>query len=106
MTDVKRLLEQATPLPWRVRRSIHGDGYRHVQIGKDESYTTLDLEPADARLIVTAVNRLPDYEAAVDALARVIGAIDREAISFEDESMRQSMIEIHEARSALRRLRP
>ena len=53
MTEVKRLLAEATPLPW------------------DRSRPVPERE-ADAALIVHAVNRLPDYEAAVEALERVV----------------------------------
>jgi len=105
VSEATVLLEQATPLPWRLRRSIHGPKYRHVQIGRDESYTTLDLEPADARLIVHAVNRLPDYEAAVDALERLVGwnePMCQRARSLEGHDRE---CPVDEARAALARLR-
>jgi hypothetical protein len=47
MTDAKRLIEQATPLPWKWETNI-GWG---------------PADSADARLIEYAVNRLPDYDA-------------------------------------------
>jgi hypothetical protein len=53
-----------TPGPWKVRKSIHGNEYRHVQIGKDETYTTLDVLPADARLIAAAPDLLRELQAA------------------------------------------
>jgi hypothetical protein len=55
---------QHTPGPWKVRKSPHGRRYLCVQIGKDEAYTTLELEPADARLIAAA----PDLLAALEAI--------------------------------------
>lgn len=50
MTDVKRLLAEATPRPWHSWRSRYVNG------------------SADAALAVYAVNHLPDYLAAVEAL--------------------------------------
>lgn len=96
---MKRLLDAATPLPWKVRRSIHGPKYRYVQIGKDDSYTTLDLEPTDAHLIVHAVNRLPDYERAVGALQAVVGWYENGNFTLEQQEAAFDM-----ALVALRRL--
>ncbi len=67
MTDVKRLLAEATPLPWR-----HGyrqfDEWERIE-GPDKRQVADYLKnDGDAALLVYAVNRLPDYEAAVDAL--------------------------------------
>ena len=47
-------MNKHTPGPWMVRRSPHGKRYLCVQMGRDENYTTLELEPADARLIAAA----------------------------------------------------
>lgn len=77
MIDVKKLLSEAAPRPWRSVRGYGPDkfmpkGYRYVQFGPTEAKAdgrgTDQLAPADADLIVYAVNRLPDYEAAIDAL--------------------------------------
>lgn len=82
LTDVKRLLAEATPLPWdrlgqRIIRGLEGiarcesdggnlaDGWLTEEQIEDE-------EIANAILIVHAVNTLPDYEAAVDALDDMI----------------------------------
>ena len=99
MSDVKRLLEEATPLPWRhgplfwegwsvsdnggVRvfevphvypqcESPDAPGHEHAhQPGVYvDPHIGRSREP-DAALIVYAVNRLPDYEAVADALWRV-----------------------------------
>jgi hypothetical protein len=43
-----------TPGVWIVRKSMHGPKYRCVQIGKDESYTTSELEPDDAKLMAAS----------------------------------------------------
>jgi hypothetical protein len=58
-----------TPGPWRVRASPHGKRYACVQLGRDKDYTTLELEPADARLIAAAPELL---EACKDALRDLI----------------------------------
>lgn len=87
MTDVKRLLYEATPLPWP-------EDYGQA-IGDDIN------DPADAALAVYAVNRLPDYEAAVDALERLINVGD----ALWEDHPPVWMSEADEARAALRRLR-
>jgi hypothetical protein len=55
-----------TPGPWKVRASPHGKRYACVQIGRDEAYTTLELEPADARLIAAAPELLEALKAIRD----------------------------------------
>lgn len=103
MTDVKRLLNEATPLPWRVwdapRPGIESDG---ANGGRGESVVVYgeqnDMEgvqtPEDAALIVHAVNRLPDYEAVAVILERLLDDLEG-TNSFADRG----------ARAALRRLR-
>jgi hypothetical protein len=61
MTSAKELLDAATPLPWSRGMFTVPDGP-----GWD----------SDAALIVYAVNHLPDYEAAVEALERMLAAAD------------------------------
>lgn len=70
MTDVKRLLDEATPLPWGDPFDIHYGDYGWYVPGSPLGETD-DSERgrADATLAVYAVNRLPDYEAAVLILA-------------------------------------
>ena len=58
-----------TPGPWKHRQSIFGTKYRYVQIGKEENYTTGELNPADARLISAA----PDL---YEALKEIVDATD------------------------------
>ncbi len=79
MTDVKRLLDEATPLPWGVvmDHSLY-DGPMIGAVGSLGPTSLYVAETAnaevgerDAALIVYAVNRLPDYEAAVEALHRI-----------------------------------
>lgn len=53
-----------TPGPWRAVRSPHGKRYQCVQIGADDTYTTLEVLPADARLMAAA----PDLLAALRGL--------------------------------------
>lgn len=47
-----------TPEPWKTIKPMHGHATKYlcVQIGEDETYTTLELKPADARRIVACVN--------------------------------------------------
>lgn len=97
MTDVKRLLDEATPLPWKATRKNHWSW-----IGADDGVPAhqtavcTDARKPDAALIVYAVNRLPDYEAAVDALERLV--------AFDEDP--GNLDALDEARAVLRRLRP
>lgn len=52
----KEIPKSPTPGPWKVVKPAHGHKteYLCVQIGEDESYTTLELLPADAILIAQA----------------------------------------------------
>jgi hypothetical protein len=43
-------------------KSIHGPTYSYVQIGADETYTTLEMLPQDAKLVAAA----PDLLAALE----------------------------------------
>jgi len=123
MSEAKRLLEQATPLPWHVRD--RGIGFEvHVgdpAIGCENPNgsgwcTTINeghretMDEGDAGLVVYAVNRLPDYEAAVDALDALTGAANFiSLVADEDvpseESWRNLDTAVETARAALRRLR-
>lgn len=51
---LRKLAMAATPGRWRSHKSVHGNQYRYVQIGKEENYTTLELESADADFIAAA----------------------------------------------------
>ena len=51
-------MSQHTPGRWTAKPSVHGNEYRYVQIGADESYTTLEVLPADANLIAAAPDML------------------------------------------------
>lgn len=96
MADVKRLLHAATPLPWirpwadlRVRALGDDDLF-----GRDVTKADLggiSKAQSNLDLAVAAVNRLPDYEAAVDALETLV----------EDDTY----IGLDKARAALARLR-
>jgi hypothetical protein len=68
-------MSDPTPGPWKVRKSPHGPRYLCVQIGKDEAYTTLELEPADARLMAAApklLEALRDTSAKLSACRLVV----------------------------------
>lgn len=67
MTNVKRLLDEATPLPWDYRTAADAALY-----GEEDEFL---WTPANIDLAVNAVNRLPDYEAAVEALERVFNDV-------------------------------
>jgi hypothetical protein len=43
-----------TPGPWKVIPSPHGPKYACVQYGADDSYTSLEMLPADAQLTAAA----------------------------------------------------
>lgn len=70
MRDVKRLLDGAA-LPWG-----DGTGDFFIPATSRNGYWTNDVHSdrpvADADLIVYAVNRLPDYEAAVETLVQIL----------------------------------
>lgn len=78
-TDAKNLLAEATPLPWIRpwgRLTVHAPGHDDL-FGRGSG--PIPTRPSDAitaqsnlDLAVHAVNRLPDYEAAVDALAGMV----------------------------------
>lgn len=50
--------KEPTPVPWHLIKPGHGHEteYLCVQVGKDDMYSTLEMLPADAKLIVRAVN--------------------------------------------------
>lgn len=60
-----------TPGPWKAVPSPHGRGYKCVQIGKDESYTTLEMLPADADLAAAAPDLLAAAQAAWNCIAEL-----------------------------------
>ncbi|HYI66337.1 MAG TPA: hypothetical protein VEW95_05400 [Candidatus Limnocylindrales bacterium] len=86
MSRASELLEQATPLPWDIEQGFEDAGTpdSHYTRPTDDAAILrladyeddpLIVRPyADAALIVYAVNRLPDYEAAVEALERLLEA--------------------------------
>ena len=51
---MKPKTQKPTPKPWKTIPSPHGKEYLCVQIGRNKNYTTLELKPADARLIAAA----------------------------------------------------
>lgn len=54
LSTLENLCKEATHGKWRSCKSIHGNRYRYVQFGKDDTYTTLEIEPADADFIAGA----------------------------------------------------
>ena len=76
MSNVKRLLDEATPLPWGLGRSSGPPHY--VAKGPKGGGNVLCQvfgSKDNADLIVHAVNHLPEYEAAVDALEGLIASV-------------------------------
>ena len=87
LDPLSKLVEAATPGPWRYRKGFPADkfepkGYAYVQFGPTERAAngrgTDQLAPADARLIVAAVNALPDL---IDRLKRAEAALSVERIA-------------------------
>ena len=81
LTSLQKLVEAATPGPWRYRKGFPADkfepkGYAYVQFGPTERAAngrgTDQLAPKDAALIVAAVNALPDL---IDRLKRAEAAL-------------------------------
>jgi hypothetical protein len=113
MTDVKKLLLEATPLPWEAGMpSLFPAGCSRLIWNGQELFATpwRTRDTEDAALIVHAVNSLPAYEAVADALAELLlsfgdsdnGSIfvnvDRDGIfNFPDD--------VRKARAALAQLR-
>jgi hypothetical protein len=118
MSDAKRLLEQATPLPWATTPHDDGADVYAMRMTRD-GVPVLDgvlaefLGAPNAVLAVYAANRLPDYEAAVDALealADAATALENRAIrsggEFHVWAEERMVTEVRdEARAILRRLR-
>lgn len=57
-----------TPGPWKTIKPGHGHEteYLSVQIGEDEMYTTLEMLPADARLVSASPDLLAACKAVVE----------------------------------------
>ena len=83
-SDVERLLAEATPLPWGHWQEGKPDPLnpKRMAWGGDNiivsttANTEIAMTDEDRDLIVYAVNRLPAYEAAVEALGRLLAASD------------------------------
>ena len=97
MTRAKELLDAATPLPWTVRDDLFE--YAIVKGAGGQSVTSL-IAPADARLIRDAVNTLPAYEAAVEALRGLVATFDE----YDADGVGYGGFPVSAAREALRRL--
>lgn len=81
--------------PWKVRKSCHGNKYKLVAFSckRDEVYTTLELEPDDAKFIVAACNSYDRHfgpravEAAeADVLGKALEALGMLWVSHSPES--------------------
>lgn len=60
MSAARKIIGAFTPGPWKVIKPGHGSPtqYLCVQLGADDMYTTLEMLPADARLISAAPEML------------------------------------------------
>ena len=107
MTDVKRLLEGAD-LPWWTSKTEteHSRRIYAPTDGVNLATTWWDGNPhPTADLIVHAVNTLPAYEAAVEALERLVAALEPATIHWTDPVPADAPFALNEAREALRRVR-
>lgn len=77
MTRAKELLDAATPLPWAFDGNrLHPADSEYPVIAGPLGMEAAKTHPDDAALIVYAVNRLPNYEAAVEALKSIASSPD------------------------------
>lgn len=110
MIDVKRPLEEATPLPWIGETVLAERGGTSSRITDEEGRIVALADEPDRALIVYAVNRLPDYEALVEAVVAYVAAEDeanRLADADDAEWLAACQAEKRESdnlRAALRRL--
>ena len=124
MSDAKRLLDEATPLPWSQRTNKHpqldGRPWGWIQnntgISSWPGHTGITWGgngEKNAALIVYAVNRLPDYEALADAAERLSlarGRFNSASIGYQPEAQMAALRrDVDHAQSvlsaALRRVR-
>jgi len=125
MSDVKRLLSEATPLPWSVGEirdesdssgvgpdigsAIVGPAGQAVVSAYNFHCCSfpidVDVEKADVDLLLHAVNSLPDYEAAVDALDAYLDHLDSEYHGCMGWHAGQRCQFLQDVRAALARLR-
>lgn len=73
LSEIEARCEAATAGKWTSHESHHGNQYRYVQIGGDEMYTTLEMEPQDANFIATAREDVPRLVAEVRRLRAILG---------------------------------
>lgn len=71
--EIRERAEKATKGPWRDRPSVHGTRYRYVMIDKAEEYSTMEMQPDDARFVAHAREDIPYLLAHIDALSASAG---------------------------------
>ena len=71
LTELQRLLDEATPRPWHLDSNGDSGIYTEPQPSPTSSDVATAYFDADERLIVAAVNALPDLLDAAEALERV-----------------------------------
>lgn len=94
---------EPTPTPWYVIPPGHETECLCVQVGEDELYTTLEMKPEDAKLVVRAVNSHAKLLAAcklavpeIASLHYVAGCVD-DAISPEWRRLQRVKDALNEA---------
>ena len=112
--DVKRLLDEATPLPWGIDyespKTIvahDGTGAFVMRLGDARVFSYAVQMGKNVDLALYAVNALPDYEAAVDALVVLHDAAYEALDLTTDDGSHMADLEAArlDASAALRRLR-
>ncbi len=71
--ELEKMLADATPGPWKSKKSVHGNQYRYVEIGGPDGSTTLEQKPADARLLAAA----PDLARALLEARKEVARLER-----------------------------
>lgn len=97
-TQVKKLLAEATPLPWDI---APGRYVGWIAESGDDGWVGFAYRKPDRDLVMHAVNRLPDYEAAVEALEGLLDLIDSWEV--DGERTDEQYVEAHAALACLDR---
>lgn len=79
LKQIRERADKATPGPWKSIRPGHRQAtkYRSVQIGRDAAYTTLEMEPSDAKFISESRQDVPDLLDEVERLKEEVKELSR-----------------------------
>jgi hypothetical protein len=66
-------MSKHTPGPWKTVKPMHGHKTKYlcVQVGEDEAYSTLEMLPADAKLVAAAPDLLEALQLAKATIERL-----------------------------------